>query len=229
MKSTVTIVSYPLAPNSSASSSMPHLARLYPTLLQQAAEADEEVVMMGDSAGANVALSLVLLILSQDSQAPVPATIFLISPVVDCQNSNPAMSSTDKKDPVLTAKYTGQVAEGWCGKGKVVSNDPLVSPLFGNLEALKRRSITIHGVVGTYDVLAPDALLLLEKLEELRVDGSWLVWDKQMHCFPLAWCVCRPASATARTDLSYYCSIYRKYGLSDSRSAKDWIVQTVQA
>ena len=42
-------------------------------------------------------------------------------------------------------------------------------------------------MIGTFDVLAPDANLVREKLESVGVEGEWLVWEKQMRCFPLAW------------------------------------------
>ncbi|KAK8080361.1 hypothetical protein PG997_008179 [Apiospora hydei] len=53
-----TIVSYPLAPNSPASESLPVLRQLLTRLVSESATAGKKVVLMGDSAGANVALSL---------------------------------------------------------------------------------------------------------------------------------------------------------------------------
>jgi hypothetical protein len=44
------------------------------------------------------------------------------------------------------------------------------------------------------------------KLEEFGVKGEWLVWEKQMHCFPLAW----------------------TYGLSEAKHGKDWILDLLR-
>lgn len=184
LKCIVTVVSWPLAPNSPAAVSVPHLMRLYPTLLQEAGE--DDVVFAGDSAGGNIALTLVLNALARDPSSPVPHTILAISPVVDCTLRNPQMKSTDKYDPWLSTAYIDQCATRWCGSD-YAREDPLISPLYADLAALKRRNVKLHGVIGTYDVLAPDVLLLIEKAQKLDLRGSWLVWEKQMHVFPLLW------------------------------------------
>lgn len=95
------------------------------------------------------------------------------------------MKSVDKYEPVLSVAFTGEVAEKWAtGLDRA---DPLVTPILGPLRLLKERGIRVDGITGTYDVLSPDTLVLIEKLQEMDVDGTWLVWEKQMHCFPLAW------------------------------------------
>lgn len=139
---------------------------------------------MGDSSGGNLALAVPLLTLSKQPEAAAPAHIFLISPCVDTRNDNPDMMAVEPHDPILSVKYTGWVAETWT-KG-MDRSDPSVSPILANLSILKRRNIRLDGVVGRYDVLAPDTLLLLDKAKSLGVNGRWLVWDQQMHCFPLA-------------------------------------------
>lgn len=142
---------------------------------------------MGDSAGGNVALCLTLHVLTQDPLAPVPTSLLLISPCVDARNTNPQMRTVDKHEPVLSVSFTGQVAEKWSiGLDRA---DPLVTPLLGPLQLLKQRSIRVDGITGTYDVLSPDTLLLIEKMREHGIDASWLLWERQMHCFPLAWLV----------------------------------------
>lgn len=139
---------------------------------------------MGDSSGANLALAVPLLVLSKQPEAAAPSGIFLISPCVDTRNNNPDMADVGRHDPILSVKYTGWVAETWT-KG-MDRSDPSVSPILADLSILRRRNIRLNGVVGKYDVLAPDTLLLLDKAKSLGVSGRWLVWDQQMHCFPLA-------------------------------------------
>lgn len=185
----VTVVSYPLAPNTPAKDSMPMLLRLYLRLFDSD---DEQITFMGDSAGGNVALALVLAALRepQASDVPplVPHAIFLISPCADAKNDNPAMRDTDKNDPLLSVKYTGEVAEAWA-KGLPDRGDPLVSPTYGDLGALRRRGVRLDGIVGTWDVLCPDTLVLLDKAAKAGIAGEWLVAEEQMHCFPLIWWV----------------------------------------
>ncbi|EXJ73980.1 uncharacterized protein A1O5_02274 [Cladophialophora psammophila CBS 110553] len=68
-------------------------------------------------------------------------------------------------------------------------SDPSVSPLLNAdtaFHALRARNVHVHGVLGTHDVLAPDGLEFMRKCQRLGVSGRWLVWEGQMHCFPLA-------------------------------------------
>ena len=52
------IVSYPLAPNSPASESLPALRNLLDKIIKDAEKHKESITLVGDSAGGNVALSL---------------------------------------------------------------------------------------------------------------------------------------------------------------------------
>ncbi|OAP63723.1 hypothetical protein AYL99_02950 [Fonsecaea erecta] len=141
------------------------------------------------------------------SNFPLRSLISISGPT-DLTNSNPEIRTADKLDCVLTAAMTREVAEVWTGnvdKRTSTKNqkngpsspshdptplaDPSVSPLLNPdaaFHALRGRGVAVHGVVGTHDVLAPDAVEFMRKCRRLGVRGRWLVWDGQMHCFPLA-------------------------------------------
>lgn len=138
------------------------------------------------------------------SHPSFPLTSLLcISPAVDLRNTNPDIPKHHALDPILTEELTSRVAQAWTAKiesskstapsphpsAPISTSDPAVSPLLNSdaaFRALRDRGVAIHGVVGTHDVLAPDALELMRKCERLEVPGRWLVWKGQMHCFPLA-------------------------------------------
>jgi len=68
-------------------------------------------------------------------------------------------------------------------------DDPAISPLCheqGVFASLAKHEIHVHGIIGTNDCLAPDALLFKDKCVKAQVPGRWLVWEGQMHCFALA-------------------------------------------
>lgn len=146
---------------------------------------EEDIIFAGDSAGGNVALALTMHVLSTDPSARAPSSLLLVSPAVDLRNTNPAMKEVEKKDPMLSVQYVNGTAAAWCGKGGD-ANDPRLSPLLGDASVLAERGVVVNGIVGTYDVLAPDAVLFREKCEAAGVKGRWLEWEKQMHAFPLA-------------------------------------------
>lgn len=153
--------------------------------MQESSSNGEIVTFMGDSAGGNVAFCLVHYVLSQHPNSPSPASVLLISPCADAQNNNPQMKETDKNDPLLDCAYTDSVAEKWTiGMSR---KDPLVSPVFCDLGVFKSHNIRLDCIVGTWDVLAPDTLLLLEKARAEGLHGKALIWHEQMHCFVLTW------------------------------------------
>lgn len=207
---TLTVVSYPLAPNSPAPIAFPQLLNLYHTVLQESKEAQEIVSFVGDSAGGNVALALTIEALRQDPGAPKPFSIFAICPSVDLTRHNPKIVEIEKHDPILRISFIQGTAKAWYGGGRVDAwnrSDPRVSPLEADLSVLHDGGVIIDGVTGGYDILGPDAVAFREKLRKERVKGEWLEWDKMMHCWPLA----------------------AVYGLfPESREAFDWIVEVLK-
>lgn len=184
----VSVVSYPLAPNSPAPQTFPQLMRLYRQIMREADEKGEEVILAGDSAGGNIVLCLIMNALLEDAQKneelPCPRAILAISPSTDLRRGNPDMKLVESYDPILGIPFIKATACAW--RGDWDASDVRVSPLLGDLEPVVKRGVPIHGVTGTYDILAPDAVLFREKCNEAGVQGEWLDWDKQMHVFPLA-------------------------------------------
>ncbi|ETS84609.1 hypothetical protein PFICI_02634 [Pestalotiopsis fici W106-1] len=220
----VTLVSYPLAPASPASESLPALQKLMAPVFAEAAKKGDKITLMGDSAGGNVAASLAFWwaehVASRSGDYRLKATLqnlVVVSPAVDLRNTNPAMhGDLDRLDPLLGAAYTGAVAEAWLAAPPEhphldsVAEDPNVSPLLHEPAAFQRLAdlgVRVHGVYGTNDVLAPDTELFRHKCEENGVRGRWLVWVGQMHCFPLA----------------------GAYGMREGKKAIDWLVQVLKS
>jgi acetyl esterase/lipase len=121
------------------------------------------------------------------------------------RNNNPDIDATDQKDSLLSRKAIEEVARGWMGKWS--SSDPRIFPILADLELLKRVNIKVDGVIAGYDVLAPDAVLFRNKLGECGVEGDWLEWEKQMHCFPLMF----------------------PYHVREGIDAKDWIIRILNS
>jgi acetyl esterase/lipase len=219
----ITLISYPLAPNTPAEKSFPILQKWLAEVLHSADVNRDKVTLMGDSSGGNIALSLgfwaVENHIPRRNEQPDPtgrgqaipagdrrsgfplASVIAISPAVDLRNVNDDMHEADRYDPVLTIALTSRVARAWAsnpsrhlsevpdGPRPHLVTDAQLSPLLNTdaaFEALAKKGVAVHGIVGTHDVLAPDALLFMRKCERCGVSGKWLVWERQMHCFPLA-------------------------------------------
>ncbi|KAK5107928.1 hypothetical protein LTR62_000533 [Meristemomyces frigidus] len=182
---TVSLVSYPLAPNSPAPMAIPALMKWYHTALREAEEANETVIFAGDSAGGNIILCLTLCALHEDINARAPAAIMAISPSTDLRRHNPDIKIIEKHDPILRIPFINMTARTWRNAWDPI--DVRVSPLYADVSPLAKRGILVHGVVGRYDILGPDAILFREKCNQASVRGEWLDWEKQMHVFPLTW------------------------------------------
>ncbi|QIX01775.1 hypothetical protein AMS68_007292 [Peltaster fructicola] len=196
---TLSLISYPLAPNYPAAKSLPRLEEILLQLYEDAAQADETVALVGDSAGGNIVLALPLYMLSKDTNAPLPKAIMALSPSTDLRRQNPMMPAVGKHDPLLTIPFIKMTAEKW--RGQLDAFDPRVSPLAADLQPLADRDVHVHGITGTYDVLCPDATSFRNRLAEAGVKGKWLEWDKQMHVWVLT----------------------ERYGLREAREGLEWI------
>ncbi|RDA95634.1 hypothetical protein CP533_1145 [Ophiocordyceps camponoti-saundersi (nom. inval.)] len=207
----LSLVSYPLAPENPASVSMPMLKTMYDTLMRQSSEAQERVIIAGDSAGGNIALSLVLWALAESEngqgnvEASYPAAIMAISPSTDLRHHDPDMDTVARFDPMLTIPFVNSTASAWCAGGNETdgwtADDPRICPNLAPVELAQRKNIQINGVIGTWDVLSPEAIKFVDKCREAGVRGEWLIWEGQMHCFPLA----------------------ARFRLRESREALEWI------
>lgn len=166
------------------------------------------MTLMGDSAGGNVALSLAFAyakrLMEEGARPGILKNVMVISPPTDLRNENPAINEADRNDPILSKDLIESVAAAWAGNSS--RDSPELSPLLDDVSAIKSAEIKIHGVIGTYDVLAPDALKFRELCEREGIPGDWMIWEKQMHCFPLAAC----------------------YGLHEGKVARDWVIDVLR-
>ena len=152
---TVIVPIYPLVTQgATAGTVVPAMADLISAQIDQ--HGVENVSVLGDSAGGNIALVAVQELVRRGD--PVPSRLVLSSPPLDATLSNPAIQFVD--DPVLPAValrdvlgYTQLWADG------LDLTDPLVSPLYGSLAGLPPTAV----YAGGRDVVGPDVLLLQDK------------------------------------------------------------------
>lgn len=183
------IVSCPLAPVNRASQSLTILRRLALELCIRADKNNRNVTFAGDSTGGNIAMSLGLYVVDEAIKNGDRRTqlknILLISPAIDLRKNNPDMVAAEKNDPIMTIAHTRSVSTHWVDDN-MKADSPALSPILADLTSVRTLGIKVHGIIGTYDVLSPDAIAFRHRLEDFGVSGEWLEWDKQMHCFPLA-------------------------------------------
>lgn len=216
-----TVVSYPLAPKSPASESLPQLRKLYQTIMNDPEMANDRIVFSGDSAGGNVAIALVMWALTDKAEGKdssrAPDAIVGICPSTDLRHLDPKIAETAHDDPMFTVEFIQSTAKAWAdGQDEAPSltpagpeghkawsmSDPRVTPALADVSLLMRYNVKVHGITGTRDVLAPEAMAFRDRCAEMGVEGQWLEWEGQMHCFPLTFA----------------------YGLKEAKEAVTWIV-----
>ena len=175
------LVSYPLAPSTPAPVAVPLLQSLLEEVLR-----DADVMLMGNSPGGNGVLTLAMWGAGYKEGRGRIRQVLVISPPTDLRNTNPAIHEADRHDPVLTWSTIEGAGSVWSGAWSLA--DRRISPWLDErgIERLRKAGVRVHGVVGTYDMLAPDAIKFQGACQRRAVFGEWVEWEKQMHCSPLA-------------------------------------------
>ncbi|RKS90171.1 acetyl esterase/lipase [Microbacterium sp. AG790] len=155
-------------------------------LYDEVNDAGEEVLLCGDSAGGQIALSAALAL--RDRGVENLRTV-LISPALDLSMSNPLSISVLPKDPWLGIDGIRYLGEKW--RGDLPLTDPVVSPLHGDMHGLGQMML----FSGTHDVLNPDAHLLVDKARSAGVEVDFHERRGAVHVFPL---LPTPGGAAAR-------------------------------
>lgn len=147
----VVIPIYPLAPGGTAEAVVPTVADIITEQVDRWEQPN--VALVGDSAGAGLAMAAVQEIVRRD--ATVPSRMVLISPWLDVTISDPRSASI--VDPFGSAEGLRESGRMW--SGDLDPNDSRVSPINGPIRGLPPTWV----YAGSADVLIPDSLRLRER------------------------------------------------------------------
>ena len=137
-----------------------------------------DVIVAGDSAGGNLALSLVLKL--KEEQRLLPRGLVLLSPWTDLTASGRTHTTRALVDPVLDADYLRKMTENYAAGRELT--DPLISPLFGDFEGFPPTYIQ----VGDNEMLLSDSTMLHKKLVAANVSAKIDVFKGMWHVFQMS-------------------------------------------
>ena len=137
-----------------------------------------DIILAGDSAGGNLALSLTLQLKNQ--KRLMPRGLVLMSPWTDLTASGKSHVSKADIDPVLNAAYLEQMIQNYA-EGQAL-DDPLISPLFGDYEGFPPTYIQ----VGSNEILQDDAVMLYKKLLKANVSVKMDIFRGMWHVFQMS-------------------------------------------
>jgi acetyl esterase/lipase len=170
----VTVPIYPLAPHATADRTVPEVADVVAAAIADAGATD--VVLSGDSAGGGLALAVAQHL--RDTGRPQPARLVLVAPWLDVTMTHPRQAELERLDRMLARPGLAEAGRLYAGDLDV--RDPRVSPLFGDLAGLAPATV----VVGTHDLLHPDALAFAERARAAGVEVDLVEGVGQQHVYP---------------------------------------------
>lgn len=136
----------------------------------------KNIILVGDSAGGNLVLSLAFLLIAKGIRAP--SAIFLAYPALKLSMREMSLSYLNSlTDPILEYSLLKFCLVSY--SGNCDEYNPFLSPLFMDDKIMKNLPpVRIFG--GTSDPLRDDSILLMKKLVDLGVDATM----KEFKYFP---------------------------------------------
>lgn len=137
-----------------------------------------DIILAGDSAGGNLALSLTLKL--KEEGRLLPRGLVLMSPWTDLTSSGKSHETKAKIDPVLNAGYLADMINNYASGQNL--EDPFISPLFGDYEGFPSTYIQ----VGDNEILLDDSVMLYKKLLKANVSVKLDKFDGMWHVFQMS-------------------------------------------
>ncbi|MGY4796421.1 alpha/beta hydrolase fold domain-containing protein [Lysinibacillus fusiformis] len=165
---------YPKVPHFNYQDTYPKMLNIYKEILESV-ESSNQLTIIGDSAGGNIALGLIQLL--KRDHLPQPQDIILLSACVDISLENPLIHDYEENDPMLASEGMEVITKIWAADKDI--KDPLISPIYGDFQG----SSKITHFIGTHESLYPDAIQFDEQLTEQGVAITTFVYPKMNHVF----------------------------------------------
>lgn len=165
---------YRLAPENPFPAGVKDALLVYQWLLNQGFN-EKQIVVGGDSAGGGLALTMLLAL--RAAGARMPRAAVLLAPWTDLTCSSPSYQQLQEADPVINGDELRETGLLYAGRRDPA--DPLLSPLFADLEGLP--PMLIH--VGGDEVMLDDSRRFAAKAEQARVPVTFKIYQGMWHVF----------------------------------------------
>ncbi len=141
-----------------------------------------DVILVGDSAGGNMALALVHKL--REQKRLLPRGLVLMSPWTDLTCSGKSFDTKAEIDPVLDRGYIDRMIEAYVGVNpeQEVLENPYISPLFGEFTGFPPTYIQ----VGSNEILLSDSLRLHKKMVKANVSVKMDEYKGMWHVFQMS-------------------------------------------
>lgn len=171
----IVVPDYPHLPTGTVEQAVAYLQTVYESLYNQTPAS--EITVLGDSAGGGLATALVEELAKLG--LPVPGHLVLLSPWLDFQLKNPALTTYNQADLVLD--LLGLQTFGKQFLGKLTADDYRVNPLKGPVTGLR----DVHLFVGTKELMCLDTIEFANRLAQAKVPATLVIGRGLYHAYPL--------------------------------------------
>ncbi|MCA0457506.1 MAG: alpha/beta hydrolase [Chloroflexi bacterium] len=167
------MLDYRLAPEYPFPAGLDDCIEAYTYLLDQGI-APEQITVMGDSAGGNLTLGLLLTL--RDRGLPLPSQGITMSAPTDFADDNPGWAV---RDGLLHPRAADRFSASYVGSADV--RNPLISPLYADLHGLP----PLLMYAGKDEALCSDSERFAEAAEAAGVDVTLKVYPRMWHVWQL--------------------------------------------
>lgn len=168
---------YPLAPENQYPEALDALFDVYQSLLMQGIQA-KDIILSGDSCGANLAVALALRI-RQEQFAQVSGLI-LLSPFLDLTLTSESLRYNQQHDALLCIETLETGIEYYLSAAHDRA-DPFISPLFADLKGLPPTLIQ----VGSKEILLDDGKRFYQQAKAAGVHAKFKLYTGMWHNFQM--------------------------------------------
>ena len=168
---------YRLAPENPYPAALEDALNVWDHLMQYGYGA-RDIILAGDSAGGNLALTLALKLKEQNRL--LPRGLVLLSPWVDFTMSGKSHKEKVDVDPILTEEYLRRSIQWFAGDMDV--KDPYLSPVYADFTGFPPTYIQ----VGTNEILLSDSHKLQRQMQKYHVPVKMEYYPGMWHVFQMS-------------------------------------------
>jgi acetyl esterase/lipase len=168
------IAYYRLAPEHPFPACLDDAILAYEWLLNQGIP-PKSIAIAGDSAGGGLTLSTLLTI--KEKKLPMPGCAYMLSPLLDVSDHAPSRWKNALSDKALPAPKKRAINPRPLYLGEADLNDPMVSPINGDLSSLP----PLYIQVSDSEMLLDDSLRLARRGHTYDVEVNVDLWHKVPH------------------------------------------------
>lgn len=136
-----------------------------------------DITPVGDSAGGNLAISIVLRLMAEGRE--LPTSVITMSPWLNMENTGATIDTNDATDFLITRAGLQANIDRYLSGG-ADPTDPFVNPLYADLTGFPRLYIDAGSVESLFD----DSVRLHAIAEKYGVDVTFTVGEGQQHVYP---------------------------------------------